>query len=129
MSTTPKLLISHIAASQNNKEVTANTAFDDFDGAICGNYSFDLGDADLVVPQDKALGNLALIFTGLLSADRVITLPQNAKPYILMNQTSGSPTGFDLTVQVGTGAATVVLSDTDAHLVYCDGVNSVYKVS
>lgn len=129
MSTTPNLLIDHIATSQNNKETTANTAFDDFDGAISANLPIAMSDANLTVTQDQGLRNMALVFTGTLSANRTITLPANAKPYILFNHTGGSPAAYTLTIKVGTGAATVVLNDTNGHLVYCDGVNSVYKCS
>lgn len=129
MSTTPNLLIDHIATAQNNKETTANTAFDDFDGAISANLPIAMADADLTVTQDQALRNMALIFTGTLSADRIVTLPANAKPFIVFNHTGGSPAGFNLTIKVGTGAATALLTDTDGHLIYSDGVNSVYKVS
>ncbi len=122
MSTTPNLLISHIAASQNQKEVTANTAFDDLDLALCGLKSIALSDADYNVVQADFLTNMVLIFTGALTATRNIILTANKKPIIISNQTTG---GKNLIVKVGTGVATALLTDNAYYLLYCDGVNTV----
>lgn len=126
MSTTPNLLISHIAAAQNQKEVTANTAFDDFDEALCANVSLAMTDANYTVVQATALQNMVLVFTGTLTADRTVTLPANKKPWIVSNQTTG---GFSLTFKVGTATNTVVLTGSGYTLIYCDGTNSVYNIS
>jgi hypothetical protein len=129
MSTTPNLLISHVAPSQNNKETTLNASLDDLDMALCGHTSLAMADADYTVVQGTALENMLLIFTGSLSTDRNVILPAHAKPYIVINNTSGSPSQFDLTFKVGTGAAVAVISDGNPHLIFSDGVNSIYKVS
>jgi hypothetical protein len=42
MTTTPNLLIDHIAANQAQKEVTANAAFDALDKALCQQTSIAL---------------------------------------------------------------------------------------
>jgi hypothetical protein len=49
---TPNLNITHIAAAQNQKEVTANAAFDALDKALTG-----------VLPADFAAGDVTLTDT------------------------------------------------------------------
>jgi len=126
---TPNLAITHLTASQSNKVVTANTAFDDLDGALCGNASQAMPDSDLTLDTTEFLTHMLLIFTGALSADRNVILPAHAKPFIVVNNTTGSPSAFNLTFKVGTGADVVTISDSNPHMLYSDGVNSVYKVS
>jgi len=71
MTTTPNLLIDHIAASQAQKEVTANTAFDALDKALCQYTGIALSDANLTLTDAQMIGNMALKFTGTLTADIV----------------------------------------------------------
>lgn len=128
MGSTPSLLLSHIAASQNQKEVTANSAFDGLDEALCSYLSVAMTDADYTFATgagSAGLSNMVFIFTGTLTADRNIILPPNAKPYIMVNGTTG---GHKLIVKVGTGLHTVTLSDANHHLMHCDGLNSVYSI-
>lgn len=134
MSSTPNLLLSHIAAAQNQKEVTANADFDGLDEALCSNTSVAMSDADYVFATGAGtlgLSNMVFKFTGTLSATRNVTLPPNAKLYVVKNGTTpgGSPVAQQsLTFKAGTGANTVTISDTDYHLLYCDGGNNVYHV-
>jgi hypothetical protein len=126
MSTTPNLLIQHIAASQNQKEVTANTAFDLLDEAMNSQVSKALSGTTFTLPQADALQNFFFIFTGALTANNTITLPANKKVYAVVNNTTG---GFSLIFKAGTGAATVTVSDVGVpHLIYCDGANTVYQI-
>ena len=61
--TTPNLDISHIATNQNQKEATANSAFDEFDGALTALLVKALpADADYTLTATEggeALGNIA----------------------------------------------------------------------
>lgn len=136
MGTTPNLLLSHIAASQNQKEVTANAFADGLDAALCSLQPIAMGDANYVFQTgagSAALGAMAFIFTGALSDNRTVFLPPNAKPYLVLNNTTGvnSPVtgGMDLTFEVAVGSPatigrTVVLEPQSGyHLIYCDGVN------
>jgi hypothetical protein len=54
MTTTPNLLIEHIAANQAQKEVTANAAFDMLDKAACQLTSIALADADTTLDRCPA---------------------------------------------------------------------------
>lgn len=129
MSSTPNLLISHIAASQNSKEVTANASADALDEAMNSFTSIAMADADYTfsaVQGSIAFSSMVFIMTGALTADRNVILPALPKLSIFVNATTG---GHKLTLKVGTAAHVVVLADSSHHLVHNDGVNSVYEMS
>lgn len=124
MSTTPNLLIPHILAAQNNKEVTANTGFDDFDGAITDLLAVTMTTADYVLSTgagNEALGHLCYKLTGTIGSARNLIVPVNKKLYVVSNQTTG---GFAVTVKTSGGSG-IALSDTNYHILYCDGTNVV----
>jgi hypothetical protein len=128
MGSTPNLLLAHIVASQNQKEVTANASADGFDEALCGYTSIAMSDANYTFATGAGslgLSNMVFIFTGAITADRNIVLPPNSKPYIVKNATTG---GHSLIFKVVTAAHTVTLSDSLHHLLHCDGLNSVYEI-
>jgi hypothetical protein len=130
MSTTPNLNIDLLSASQNNKEVTVNTALVDLDAALCGSDYIVMTDADLTLASAVALENMMLVLEGTLSADRHVIVPENAKPYIIVNKTLGSPSPYNLLIKVGSSAViATVPNDGNGHLVMCDGLAAVYKVS
>jgi hypothetical protein len=121
---TPNLALSHIAAAQNQKEVTANAAFDGLDEALCNFSSFAMADVDLALTDPQALGNMILAFTGTLTAGRNIILPQSNKIYIVNNSTTG---GFSLTFKTGAAGTpgTVAVAAGAVKLIYCDSTNVV----
>jgi len=119
MTTTPNLLIDHIAAAQAQKEVTANTAFDALDKALCQFTNIALADAALTLTDAQMLGNMALKFTGALTAVRIITVPARAKLLFVENATTG---GFSLTVKTPSGTASIVGSG-ERKLLYCNGAD------
>lgn len=135
MSTTPNLLLSYIVASQNQKEVTANAAILGLEEALTDSTSIAMTDADYtfsIVAGSPALSNMVFTFTGTLTQARHVILPPNAKLYIVMNGTgsSGSPVtpNQSLIFKVGSGTNIVTVDDEAWHLIYCDGVNSVYEI-
>jgi hypothetical protein len=120
----PNLAITHINASQNTKEVTANTAFDELDKALTDKISIAMSDADYVLSTaegGEALGHLAYVFTGVLTANRNIVAPNNKKLYVVSNQTTG---GHDITVKTAAGTGIAIHSATFT-ILYCDGTNVV----
>ena len=117
MTTTPNLLIDHIAASQAQKEVTANSAFDALDKALCQFTSVALTDANLTLTDAQMLGNMALKFTGSLTAARTITVPARAKFIYVENGTTG---GYALSVKTPSGTA-ISLGSGERKLLYCNG--------
>lgn len=132
-STTTNLLIALVATSQNNKEITLNTALVALDEAFCASKAEAITDADYVLSQADFLSNVFLKFTGNLTANRKIILPTGvAKWLIVLNGTStagGSVGRYELVFQVGTLATVYLTTDTNAHLIYSDGVGNVYKAS
>ena len=119
MTTTPNLLIDHIAAAQAQKEVTANTAFDALDKALCQFTSLALADAALTLTDAQMLGNMALKFTGTLTAARIITIPARAKLLFVENGTTG---GYALSIKTPSGTA-VPLGSGERKLLYCNGTD------
>jgi hypothetical protein len=117
MTTTPNLLIDHIAANQAQKEVTANAAFDALDKALCQLTSIAIADVDTTLTDAQALGTLSVKFTGTLTASRTITVPAKAKLLLVENATTG---GFSLNIKTPTGTA-VAFNAGDRKLLYCDG--------
>jgi hypothetical protein len=122
---TPNLLLAHIAASQNQKEVTANATFDGLDTAICGKLPVAIPDANVTLTAAQALGNMLFVATGALTADRNLIVPTNQKPYILANQTTG---GHNVIIKTASGTGISAANDGSYKLVFCDGTN-VVKVS
>ncbi|MDX9689776.1 MAG: hypothetical protein RBT70_04820 [Alphaproteobacteria bacterium] len=117
MTTTPNLLIDHIAASQAQKEVTANTAFDVLDKALCQFTGIALTDANLTLTDAQMIGNMALKFTGTLTAARTITVPAHAKFLYVDNGTTG---GYALSIKTPSGTA-ISLGGSERKLLYCNG--------
>src|SRR5690554_4564659 len=111
---TPNLGITHIAASQNQKEVTANDAFDALDNSANRTLGVAMGDADLTLTATQANRNGLIVLTGALTAPRTVTLPANHRRLALRNATTG---GFAVTAKYpGMGATVAVLPDTTALL-------------
>lgn len=117
MTTTPNLLIEHIAASQAQKEVTANAAFDALDKAACQLTVIALTDADTTLTDAQFLGSFSLRFTGTLTASRTITVPARAKLVLAENATTG---GFILSLKTSSGAA-ITFNSGDRKLLYNNG--------
>ncbi|NCC03456.1 MAG: hypothetical protein EOM37_05335 [Proteobacteria bacterium] len=117
MTTTPNLLIDHIAAAQAQKEVTANTAFDSLDKALCQFTAIALADANLTLTDAQMIGNMTLKFTGTLTAVRTITVPVHSKLLFVVNATTG---GYALSVKTPSGTSYSVGSG-ERKLLYCNG--------
>jgi hypothetical protein len=122
---TPNLAITHISAGQNSKEVTANTAFDEFDKALAALLSVNMANANVTLTTgegNQALANMVFVFTSALTAARTVTVPTNKKLYVIKNATTG---GFKITVKTPSGTGIDVLASDGYVFVYCDGTNVV----
>lgn len=118
---TPNLGIAHIAASQDQKEVTANSGLDALDGAVAGQASIDLTNnatpaASVVTPV------MSIKLTGAQGADKTLTLPSKKHLYIVINACTG---GFNSIIKCSGGGATVSLANGAVKLVYADGTDMV----
>lgn len=122
---TPNLAITHVAANQNQKEVTANQAFDELDKALTNLVSIAMADANVVLTTgegNQALANMVFICTGANTAARNVVVPTNLKLYVVKNSTTG---GFKITVKTLSGTGVDILAGDGYITCYCDGTNVV----
>ena len=120
---TPQLAITHIAESQNNKEVTANDAFDLLDNSDNAEVSFANTNTDMTLTQQELASGGAIKITGAITADRHVNLPVGVgRSFIFLNSTTG---GHSLILQVtGAPGATVSISAALGLVeIYSDGTN------
>jgi hypothetical protein len=142
MSNTPNLDIALIASNQASKEVTANQAFVQLDEALTQQLTHAMTDADYTLADNppvssEARYNMVFVFTGALTADRKIFLPDTQKLYIVSNQTTG---GFNLIFEAKGGSSPFFVGEnvgipnlgsvspyvpTDYVILYCDGTNVI----
>lgn len=118
---TPNLAIAHIATNQNNKETTANSAFDLLDLALTAQFSKVMPDADYTLANPtESLQVIVIRFTGsTATTQRNAVVPNVAKLYCVRNETSQS-------IQVKTVAGTgIVVLPGDQAILYCDATNVV----
>lgn len=133
MANTPNLQIPHMDAADTGKYAEANTAITDFDAAYAGITAIPF-DPSVAFAAFAAsyLGYLVFVFTGVLTGDETITVPSHARPFLVVNETTSSNPSVQYNVIFTIGAAAVtatVSNDGAAHLLYCDGADSVYKAT
>jgi hypothetical protein len=120
---TPYLAINHIAAAQDQKEVTANDAFNRLDASVNAEVPIAMTDADATLTQSQTASGGVLQFTGALTADRYINIPAVNRAFIVRNSTTG---GFNLIVQViGAAGASVSVAPATLTSLYCDSVDVI----
>lgn len=103
---TPNLAIAHIAAAQNQKEVTANTAFDALDNAGNRVLDVDVSDSNVTLTNDQFRRNGRLRATGATTAGRTVTLPASIQRTFLASVSSASTAG----VRFVRGASSAVVA-------------------
>ena len=119
MTTTPNLEIDHIAASQAQKEVTANAAFDALDSATCGLTSVTILNVNTTLTDAQMLGCSYMKFIGTLTAARAIEIPAHNKSLIVENATTG---GYSIMIDTDDSASvSVTLASGVKKILYCDG--------
>lgn len=119
---TPNLAISHIASNQTQKEVTANTAFDNFDDTLTNLVSINMaGGSDVTPTQATVVYAQVLKLTGAITANINLILPAAKHNYIVLNGTTGA---FSVTVKTSAGGSTGIATfPGDARYIYSDGTN------
>jgi hypothetical protein len=120
---TPYLAIPHVAAAQDQKEVTLNDALDRLDASLNAQVSIVMTDVDVTLTQGQTASAGVLQFTGTLTADRYINVPAIDRALIVRNSTTG---GFNLVVQVvGAAGVSVSVAAGDLTSLYCDSVDVI----
>lgn len=122
MSASPNLQVTHIDASQNQKEVTANAAFDNLDTAMTDFFTQSVAGAVDVTPVGTIIYEAFIDCTGALTANINLILPVNKKFYVVRNSATGGHTITVKTSHSGTNGSVLLLPG-DVRLVYSDGTN------
>jgi hypothetical protein len=78
--TTPNLAIPHIAASQNQKEVTANDAFDRLDEAITGRLQLDFASGDVTLSASQLRRHVAFAAANVTPGRELVAWVLLARP-------------------------------------------------
>jgi hypothetical protein len=117
----PNLDIAHVAAAQNQKEVTINDAIDALDRAVTDLLTKDLTaeTSPLALTATEALRSVALRFTGTPAGAFTIHVPASRKGWHVLNDTT-----VVVTVKTPAGAGVDVAPGGRA-ILYCDGADVV----
>ena len=121
----PNLAVPHVAAAQNQKEVTINDAINALDNSINRTLALEMADADLTLTSDQANRNGLIILTGTLTAERIVTMPANHQRLAICNATTG---GQQIRVNYPGAGTDIVVAAGEALLVQGDG-DDLYAVS
>ena len=88
--TSPNLAIPHVAAAQNQKEVTINAAVDALDNATNREVVITYADTDVTLTADQARRNAVIRCTGSVTANRKLILPSGRRVLCVLNRVSGN---------------------------------------
>ena len=114
---TPNLAISHIQASQDQKEVTANAAFDALDLAMTESGLLDVSAGGVItVPSAQARGLVRLVLTGAPGAGVTVAFPAVKRLLLLRNDADAMAV---ITRAGGAGETTV--EPGDQRILYLSG--------
>lgn len=111
----PNLAIPHVAAAQNQKEVTINDAIDALDRALNALLELDLSAGDVTLTAMEVRTAMAIRITGGFGAQRTLTLPALQRLLLVAN---GDVVNA-LTLVCGT--TQLSLPARTARLIYLDG--------
>jgi hypothetical protein len=80
---------------------------------VSGSYTLTASEASNVVQK----------YTGTLSGNVTVTLPQTVQVYYITNQTDGGGPGYQITFTTGSGGATAIVPAGQQVILLCDSVN------
>jgi hypothetical protein len=119
----PNLAIAHVAASQNQKEVTINDAIDALDRAMTETLALDLSTSPLTIGAAQLRPAMVLHPAGALTGPTSILVPQIRRVFALLNTDSA----FAVTVE--RGASAIAVEPGESALLICDGTpNGLFRV-
>lgn len=118
--TTPNLAITHVAAAQNQKEVTINDALDRLDLAMNDTIDIDCTAGNTSASQGAYRENFLLRLTGTPAADFTLTLPDGKRVVAIQNTTARLAT-----LRTATPGATLALGAGELSLVASRGSDLV----
>lgn len=119
MSGTTNLGLPYVAAAQNQKEVTLNSALDKADKALTETFSADLASGNVTLTTTQYRECLMVLATNATTGGRTVTLPQVERIALLRAETSCTqPVGFvrgSTTLTAMPGQTLVVRTDGTAN--------------
>lgn len=128
--------VPQLTESQNDKEVTVNSALARVEGAVSSAVDVAMADANVDLSASAAaelvaFSNLFFRMTGALTAQRSLLLPDpsesaDGKLYVVSNATTG---GFGVSVQRAAGGAAVVVSPGTTRFLYNTGTDVIDVVA
>jgi hypothetical protein len=111
----PNLAIAHVAASQNQKEVTINDAIDALDRAMTDTLPLDLSAGSLSLTPTQLRAAMVLHPMGALTGPASLLVPQIRRVFALVNTDSA----FAITAE--RGASAIAVQPGESALMICDG--------
>lgn len=115
---TPNLNLDHIVGSQNNKETTANAAFDGLDNAMNSLLQKSAAAGDVLLTAAEFRGCQLIRVYGTLGAGFTLSLPASIKKLFSVF----NATGQAMTIECASAASTgVSLAANSAGIFYTDG--------
>jgi hypothetical protein len=111
----PNLAIAHVAASQNQKEVTINDAIDALDRAMTDTLALDLSAGPIVLGTSQLRAAMVLRPAGALTGPASLLVPQIRRVFALLN----TDTAFAITVE--RGASAIAVQPGESALLISDG--------
>jgi hypothetical protein len=119
--TSPNLAITHVAAAQNQKEVTVNDAINALDRALTEALSIDFSGGPVTLTAAQFRTAIAFKPSATLTAPASLTVPQIKRVFVVINTD-----GF-FTIDVVRGSATVSVPPGTAFCLCTDGTaNGLY---
>jgi hypothetical protein len=119
----PNLAIAHVAASQNQKEVTINDAIDALDRAMTDTLAIDLSAGSLSLTAAQLRAAMVLHPMGALTGPATVLVPQIRRFFALLNTDSA------FAIAVERGASAIAVEPGESALLICDGTpNGLFRV-
>jgi hypothetical protein len=113
---TPYYGVTHIDEDQNNKEVTANAAFDRFAEAFAATHVADFAAGDVALTAAEWHEHLRFAAASLTVDGRKLTIPASEGRWAIIDNTAGT-----VALEVVQGATTVVVGRGQVAVIHTDG--------
>lgn len=123
MTTTANLAITHIAAGQNNKEITANEAFERIEDAITEEASISVAAGNVVLTQEAVRLAPSLVVTGASVAGRTVTLPTVKRALVLSASAANTQS-----VAFVRGTTSLAFAPGETAVAYMDGTANGLRI-
>lgn len=116
------LQVDQLTGAENEKTNKINDIIQQLEDGLLELEAIAMADANRTITDAEFNRNVAFRFTGTLTANRDIRLPDTRRRFLIVqNNTTG---GFSLVVRSTSGGATATVPNGEAQLIYYDGVDA-----